>query len=583
MSSIDAVYDAPMARLPEKFSFSDFFDDRNVRDPAALHEKLVWQLASVLWDDIVIPDELQQFPKVMGRLRKDKLSEFWQKLVDEASSKHVAMAKSNEEKAIASLSGHRVPDACGHLLNGKDFHLATLVALIGGKDRIRKDIREQLNDWQKSRALSEFSQPIRAIYELLAGNVCVCDGTKGVPVEDKVESFIISKRFGLDWRQAFGLRLWYGILSNEPIENAIAAYAQDLAQDKETARPQAWYVEQGVPTLWNDEDLEEREDLLWGLLKIYTFDKADLESTLRPENSQLSPLDVRLSWQLSQALTSSEVIGYGNDYDKADQLTLDFASQLTNEGSWLDAVFVLLHFGYVEEDETMKASELEAKRKKVSEARAKAIQDHLAQHAGRIGSEDSQNFATLTQTYKIPSPWIWEARALYMRSVAKNPRGEVECLIKAGSFDEAHRTFTRDVAPKTIIEMDYDTLRQLLAGFHGKENTISEWHLGGEIYQDFLELLDCQKQGRAVDHAALERLLAALPAVTEDGSHTGFMERVAVETISGVVAKTAVALGKKGEVSFLFLCWKRDLMLTVETRNPTCTRCCVFHLRKTNT
>lgn len=529
MSFIDSSNGVPRAHLPNDFSFSDLFDESTATNPAASHEKLVWQLASILFDDVTIPEDLEQIPNIEERLRKDNLSTFWQKLVDDASSKRAALATSDEEKAIASLSGHRVPDACGHLINTGDFHLATLVALIGSKDSMRKDIRQQLNDWHKTQMLSEFSQPVRAVYEMLAGNVCVCTGSK--ELNNRMDSFVISKRFGLDWRQAFGLRLWYGILSNDPIDLAVEAFAGDLNQDKESARPNSWYVEQKVPALWNDENREDREDLLWGLLKLYTFTDSDIEDVLRPENSQLSPLDIRLSWQLSRALTSSGRARYADDgNDKADLTTLSFAAQLTNEGSWLDAIFVLLHLSS-------------------DDAREKSIQDHLAHHAGLIGAEDSQSFTALTQTFKIPTAWIWEAKALYMRSVERNPTGEVECLIKAGSFNEAHRTFAREVAPKAVVELDYDILRTLLHGFQGKENTISEWHLGGEIYQDFLELLHNDKKGQPMDDLVLERLLSGLPAVVQESRHPSFMETVAVETISGVVAKTVIALGKKGDVS----------------------------------
>jgi nuclear pore complex protein Nup98-Nup96 len=532
ITEIEASGNVPYAHLPTKFSFANFFDEANPRDPAATHEKLVWQLASVLFDPMDIPEDLRQVPEVTDRLRKDNLSAFWQKLVEDACFKHIAMGRTSEEKAIAALSGHRISDACAHLLDSRDFHLATLVSLIGTKDTMKKDMREQLNEWQNSQMLSEFSQTIRTIYELLAGNVCVCDGSKGQP-EDRVESFIISKRFGLDWRQAFGLRLWYGIMSTETIEQAVQDFAEDLAQDKETSKPRAWYVEQKVSALWDDKQRKEREDLLWGLLKLYTFADSDIEDVLRPENSQLSPLDIRLSWQLSQALTANGAVRYTeDDEDKADRTTLAFAAQLTNEGSWLDAVFVLLHLSS-------------------DEVRAKSIQDHLAHHAGKIGSEDSPGFTTLTQAFKIPASWIWEAKALYMRSVEKNPREEVECLIRAGSFNEAHRAFSKEVAPKTVVELDYDTLRTLLGGFRGKEATISEWHLGGQIYQDFLQLLDSEKRGGPVDHPLLARLLAGLPAVVEESRHPGFMERVAIETISGVVAKKVAALGKKGEVSVL--------------------------------
>lgn len=517
---------APSASLPRDFSFNEFFDDSAVLNPAAAHEKLVWQLASVLFDPIDIPENLQQVPDIQNRLRKDNLSAFWQKLVDESTSKHVALAKSDEEKAIASLSGRRIPDACGQLVSSGDYHLATLVALIGSRDSVRGDIRQQLTDWQKTQMLAEFSQPVRAVYELLAGNVCVCSGSKG-----EMPTFVISRRFGLDWRQAFGLRLWYAISATEPIESAVADFHEDVSQDKEPATPHSWYVEQKIPTLWDDANLHQREDLLWGLLKLYTFgNSVNLEDVLRPENSQLSPLDVRLTWQLSRALIASGQVEYTDNPDEtADRTTLSFAAQLTNEGSWLDAVFVLLHLTS-------------------ADARAKSIQDHLAQHAGLIGSEDSQSFATLTHTFQIPPAWIWEAKALYMRSVERSPIDEVECLIKAGSFNEAHRTFARQVAPQAIIQLDYDTLRALLHGFQGKETSIAEWHLGGEIYQDFLDLLRDDKKGHVIDDLLVERLLAGLPAVVQDSRHPSFMETVAIETISGMVAKTVIAHGKKGEV-----------------------------------
>lgn len=530
LAIIDDSGDVPFATLPIQFSFSDFFDKRDPKNPAILHEKLVWQLAGILFDQVDVPDELKDVPDVIDRLRKDNVSTFWENLVDHVSVQQATMMKSNEEKAIASLAGHRISDACGHLLNGKDFHLATLIAQIGGKDSMRKDIRQQLNEWHKSKIICEFSLPVRTLYEILAGNVCVCDGSKGGPVEDRLESFVISKRFGFDWRQAFGLRLWYGILSGEDIRSAVQQYAEDLSQNRETSRPHTWYVEQKVPTLWEDDDLESREDLLWGLLSLYTFEDANLEAIIRPENSQLSPLDTRLSWQLSRALTATGKISYNDDAnDKADQATLSFASQLINEGSWLDAVFVLLHLTS-------------------PSARAKTIQTHLAHHASRIGSPDSPSFTTLARTFKIPTPWIWEAKALYMRSVKKDPQGEVECLIAAGSQEEAHRTFTKDVAPLAIVERDYNTLQRLLDGLD--ESVISEWHLGGEIYRDFLALLGAQRRGEQVPYAVLERLLAGLPAVVEEARHPGFMETVAMETMSAVVAKAVAALARDGDVSF---------------------------------
>ena len=268
---------------------------------------------------------------------------------------------------------------------------------------------------------------------MLSGNVCVCDGSKGAPIEDRMETFVISKRFGLDWRQSFGLRLWYAIKSSDDLGEAVHLFFEDLQQDKEDTKPRAWYVEQGIPPLWNDEDLQSREDLLWGLLKLYAISETDLEAVLRPENTQLSPLNFRLSWQLSLALTSTSACTYGPDGDnKADALTLAFATQLTNCGAWLDTVFVLLHLSS-------------------PTVRAKNIQTHLAHHASRIGNPDSSAFTYLIHDLHVPEIWLWEAKALYARSVLRDPKREVEYLLLAESFEEAHRTLRASVAPQGYI------------------------------------------------------------------------------------------------------------------------------------
>ena len=75
-------------------------------NPASAHEKLVWQLASVLFDQIKIPKELEHYPRAVDRLRKDNLSAFWQKLVDHTAGQQVSMARSTEEKAIEIGRAH---------------------------------------------------------------------------------------------------------------------------------------------------------------------------------------------------------------------------------------------------------------------------------------------------------------------------------------------------------------------------------------------------------------------------------------------------------------------------------------------
>jgi nuclear pore complex protein Nup98-Nup96 len=492
-----------------------------MNDPASIHEKRVWELASILFDG----DE-----DVMAAARKARLSAFWTELVDQASATSIGLAGTSEEKAVACLAGHRITEACKHLMQGKNFRLATLVPLIGTSDTAKKDMREQVKAWQDSKILSEFSEPIRAIYELLSGNVCVCEGMKGVPVEDRMESFVISKKFGLDWKQAFGLRLWYAISQQDDLAAAVNKFQEDIDQDRENT-PQPWYQEQGIKPLWFDYEAHHRQDLLWGLLQLYAGKNADLEAVLRPENSQLSPLDMRVCWQLGIALKATGKVTFGeNAQEKADAATIAYAAQLSSAGEWLEATFVLLHLSR-------------------QSARAKAIQDHLCRHAGLIGPESGPTFASLTEKFQIPATWVWEALALYMRGVKKDPAAEVQCLLKAGSFVEAHRVLAQQVAPQAIIERGHAELLSLMSQFQGHQGLIPDWSQGGEVYSHFLTMLQHRNRGEVAPRAVLDRLLAGLNSMNEQILEGEIIRYAALSDMADETAREIVKWTRKKQVS----------------------------------
>lgn len=537
LTRVNVVNDVPTVSLRPDSSLTSFFHGQDLQRPSNAHEKMVWDLASILFDSVVDAQGAQIAPSGLRSARRRNLSRFWEVIVDDVVKRGVGMARAHEDKAIAALSGHRVPDACKHLIDGKNYRLATLVSLIGTNDQLMSDMKEQVRSWREANVLSEFSDPIRAIYELLGGNVCAVEGKKGA-MENRMDSFVISDKFGMDWKQAFGLRLWYAISSQDDVVEAIRQYEDDLSQDKEK-RPKPWFAEQGIQALWEDPDKEQREDLLWGLLKLYADKDTDLADVLRPENSQLSPLDFRLCWQLGQALINTGRVDFGEGgNDKIDAATLSFASQLTSEGNWLEAVFVLLHLTN-------------------PTARSKAVEEHLARHARLIGNHESEDFLTLTQAFKIPSTWVWQAKALYQRAVMKDAKSEVLFLLRAQAYNEAHKTLVKQVAPQAIIERDYYGLWEMLQQIQPAEGMIADWNLGGKIYHDFITLMQLVVEGRTaeLDKELVKRLLQGLPAMREQvlvrAGDEDVLEVAAVADMANVTAKVVVESAALGEVSLL--------------------------------
>ncbi|KAI9842624.1 MAG: hypothetical protein M1838_003058 [Thelocarpon superellum] len=536
----------PVARLQPRFDFRQLSEQVEAHDASTIHEQLVWELASILFDDVSaeVPTGLRhdEAANVQSRLRKERLSAFWARLVKKSALEQARQAPSRIEEALALLTAHEVEDACGALLYAMSFRLATLVALIGTDQLARDDMREQLSEWRRLKVLSEMTDPIRALYELVAGQTCVCEGSKGA-LEDQARTFVMSDRFGLDWRQSFGLRLWYGILEPEPLEHAVQQYAHDLeSRREEHVRPVPWFDEPAAAT-GGEGAQDGREDLLWGMLKLFTARRQSqphsaLEEIVLPTNHQLSPVNFRLAWQLSQTLRVKQVADFASaTSEKMSRLTLDYAWQLETGGHWVWALFVALH--------------LES-----APRRMLAVQSLLARHGGQLGDEGSETFTRLSQEFGIPPAWMWEAKALYARSVDEDHVAEVSYLLKAHDWTEAHQTLCRTVAPQAIIEGEHERLRALLDGFD-QPHHIADWSLGGQVYADFLHVASSSppevggaplsesgrgthKRGGSRDLGlthVIKRLTGALPAMVREQAKSSFNEMVAVQEMSGVIGK----------------------------------------------
>ncbi|KAK1759662.1 Nucleoporin NUP145N [Echria macrotheca] len=373
----------------------------------------IWEVASLLFDEDGV-----NFPS------------FWKGLLADVTTEGLATANTAEEKAIVCLAGNRVADACGHLLGIGDFRLATLVSCIGVPNQ---DIRAQLKDWRESNVLAEISEPTRAIYELLAGNAGVCAGVKNVPLEHRVNSFTISQRFGLDWMQAFALRLYYTTSktagSGADVAEAVRSFQADIEQDKE----------------------EEPDSALWTLLKAFAFRQYDWA-------------DSRLGWLLTKAIYSTGKVSFGPDAaEKLDRASISFASTLTAQSQWVLASFVLLQLSDVS-------------------SREAAIRDHLGRHAHLIGSPKKAGspFSSLRR-YGVPENWVWEAKALDFRS-KQDSRQEFLALIWAKNYVEANNAFLNRVGPDLVIEKGFKRLFTYAQLLYKVRHHLQDWDRGAAVY-----------------------------------------------------------------------------------------------------
>ncbi|KAI4177449.1 MAG: hypothetical protein LQ343_000430 [Gyalolechia ehrenbergii] len=487
-------------------------------------ERSAWELASILFDKI----DSSAFGNISTahqasyehRVRKDRLGDFWSSICKENAQKAVTNASSAEERAIDYLSANALVKACQTLIEAKDFRLATLVSQLPADQIMAEDMTSQIHEWRELCVLSELTEPIRALYEICAGNVCICEGKKG-PIEDQAKTFVLSQRFGLDWRRAFGLRLWYATKAEAPIEDAIKLFHTDLRSD-ETVKPTPPFVYNGSEELaWIDDKSTSREDIHWGLLRLFAASKdtvptQSIADIVLPHNLVGHPLDFRFSFQLYHAL--AQLFPANTDKAKADQLAWDFAVQLEAQGEWLWSVFILLHLSDPAQ-------------------RQNALLDILARNAGSIPAPDSAfPFSTLVSDFKIPAPWIWEAKALHARSVLRDHAEEIYYLQKAGNWIEAHATLCGVVGPRCVIEQDFDTLHRLVEGFRRGKDTIEEaWRKGGEIYEGYVEFV-VQGEGRCGAETVEKLLHALLESVEEKRGDFGFEEGIAVREIAGSVA-----------------------------------------------
>lgn len=501
----------------------------------------IYELAHVLFDDY--EDEFafglsrQQQQEYISNIRKDRLSKYLSALI---WRRHGDRIKASEKStaataAILYLTAKNIKAACDVLMKEKDFHLTLLVAQIdSADDTVQQDINDQLSAWREQGVISEMSEEIRALYEIIAGNTGVCQGKQNVPVENRASTFSISEKFDLDWIQAFALSLWYGRQKSHAIQDAVKDFQDQLTSQEESASPM---------------DARGNEDPLWVLLRLFaTQAKGNVSGLEKPIFPQaLSILanhwNSQSIFRLHNAIVST-VSRVNVDHGKAEELVGSLAFEFSARGDVVGATYALLHVG----DPLV---------------RTKYVKELLNKHAAGLsdspkngmGNQLQKNlFGILEQSLGIPATWLYAAKALYARS-ANDSLAELLYQILAKDFSAAHETLLRRVAPRLVIDEDWTALSDILKQFgDNPEEHIGAvaWSEGGGVYEAFVALMGLEESNMARSSQAekvernvvLQRLQKTLTTLNSKETNLGPLgkdkekieERVALREMGRAVA-----------------------------------------------
>lgn len=349
---IETYEGIPQASLSPSIRFHDFAALFDAGDRS--HEATLFRLGQALFDEIDLRLPADSSPELVHNIlairRKIALSKWLENAV--APSVDSDLLKNGENrpaKLFSLLSGNSVSRAVDMALEGDDMRLASLMSQIGRTGEFREEIQRQLDDWSKYHADSVISVEYRRIYALLAGITDISVGNKSRG-SDSSPDVLISK--DLDWKRAFGLRLWYACPFETSISNVFSDFNESLNHPNPPATPLPPYLEITQSSRWNTPTRP--TDVLYNLIRLYSDTTISLEQVLSARDSSSSPTDLRLPWHLYQLL--SRVLQKRDFLDRdeegysaqADRLTQAYASQLEQTGQWTYAAFVLLHLETVE-------------------------------------------------------------------------------------------------------------------------------------------------------------------------------------------------------------------------------------------
>ncbi|XP_050416506.2 nuclear pore complex protein Nup98-Nup96 isoform X1 [Patella vulgata] len=429
------------------------------------HMSMVFNLCVALWGNMPGYQYHSEDVYAIHQARREMLSQWLSNTGADKIYREVNESKfktnAHLEAIFSHLTGGQIAEACLLAQQSGDHRLALLLAQSAGSCISKQLLEQQLQDWKEVGA-NEFIKKMRLrLYILLSGQL----------VLSTTDDDIINICEDLDWKRAFALHLWFKCKSNALIEEALQEY-DEAFQGSDQYRS---YAQPPLPPYlesMKDKSGEEEEmiyDTCYHILKLYSDHMHRLEKILNPVTSTSQQLDYRLSWHLLQVLQGL------NYHHLSPYLTaaihISFSAQLESIGLWEWAVFVVLHIHE-------------------AQSRIEAVKSLLTRHVELSTDNDYiEKESFILEELLVPSIWIHEAKAVKARYERKHDE-EVDYLLQAEKWNEAHLVILEHIASDAIINENYDYLMKFLQElcFGSRSCSVLNWSTGGKVFYDYINL-----------------------------------------------------------------------------------------------
>jgi len=393
----------------------------------------IWDLVNILWGsaglrtDRTPKNDRPEAQPVIERLRRNALHGWLRQHACHVPKSELPRCEDlGAEEATAArilhcLCTNDLQGACAEARAAKDHRLGLLLSQAHSSSRssARDLVREQVAAWKASRAWEKHISPgKRRLYEILAGDA------SHEAVSSSQDAPMLMR-----WRQRLGLEYWY--TDCRRVQDALGGYVErheSVGGAPVPAPPLPVYMESMREELPRHRLEEAREapgsrlrcDAALELLVLHKEERQgeELESSLRrvvhPQTSSPLPLDVHMSWFLSEVL-SLHFKSYGFETEASCHVA--FASELELLGAWEWSIYVLLSTPIANTALLLPRILLR-------------VREILARHAGELCeepmSEESKAKEAILRVLYVGGSWNWEAELHQAKAMRYGYLGEVE-------------------------------------------------------------------------------------------------------------------------------------------------------------